>query len=123
MRSSVIESLHKKSFEDVLSNVRANIVSNGFLLLHEINTQQIMETNGYKIPPLRQLLFFHPIYMKQILDADPLSVIEVPLKVLVREIDSEKVSVSYTNPMTNFTGYSLNNTLAEELLEKIRAIV
>ena len=61
--------------------------------------------------------------MKRILENDPLAVAEVPLKLVLREIDATKTSVTYINPLVNLQDYKLDDSLAEELLQIIESIL
>ncbi len=123
MKSAIIETIINKPFEQVLTAIRNNIVSNGFLLLHEINTQEILANHGIKINQLRQLLYFHPSYMTDVLKSDPLAVNEVPLKIVIREIENCKISISFPNPTINFSDYDCDKEIGLELLGKIKSIL
>ena len=123
MKSAIIEKIIEKPFEQVLTAIRSNIVSNGLLLLHEINTQEILAKHGIEIKPLRQILFFHPRYMSEILGGDPLAVNEAPMKIVIREIDTIQTSVSFPNPVISFSDYNCDKIMGIELLEKINSII
>ncbi len=123
MKSTIIEAIINKPFEQILTSIRNNIVSNGFLLLHEINTQEILANHGIKINQLRQLLFFHPSYMTDVLKSDPLAVNEVPIKIVIREMENYKISVSFANPIMSFSDYDCDKGMGLELLGKIKSIL
>jgi len=123
MKSVIKELIRHESFKEVYTRLYNCILSNGFIVIHEIDTQQILQKQGFQISPLRQLLFFHPNYMKVILDNDPLAVNAVPLKFVIREIEPNKTSVSFADPVVNFSGYELPDALANELREKINRMV
>ena len=123
MKAAVDEIIVNKPFDRVLEEARNKIITTGFLLIHEIDTQQILKMQAINILPLRQLLFFHPQYMKKILENDPLAVAEVPLKLVLREIDAAKTSVTYVNPLVNLQDYKLDDSLAKELLKIVKAIL
>ncbi len=122
MRSSIIEKKTTLSFETVCQLIRINIASNGFLILNEINTQKIVAQQGIVIPKLIQILFFHPRYIKIILENDPLAINEVPIKIVIHEIKDCNTSVSFTNPEMSFIDYNSLEKLALELLNKINII-
>jgi uncharacterized protein (DUF302 family) len=123
MRSSIIEIAVKKPFDEAINALKANIVANGFLILHEINTTEILSKHGIKINELRQLLFFHPNYMKDVLQIDPLLVNEVPLKFVIRSIKHNETSISISNPLQSMSDYKGTEALSTELLEKIMLII
>lgn len=122
MKTDNITVLLDRPFETALSQARTAITDNGFLLLHEINPQAILASQQIEIGPVRQLLFFHPVYMKQLLDQDPTAVIEVPLKLVLRATD-KGTTLSYFHPTTHFQGYEGLDTLGKELHVKVELIV
>jgi uncharacterized protein (DUF302 family) len=123
MRSAIIEIVIKKPFDELINILRTNIVASGFLIIHEINTTEILSKHGIKINELRQLLFFHPNHMKDVLSIDPLLVNEVPLKFVIRSINKKETSISIFNPLESMSDYKGSETLAHELLDKIMLIV
>jgi len=123
MKSSIIEIAIKKPFDVTLGKLNANIIANGFMILHEINTTEILSRNGIKIEELRQVLFFHPSYMKDVLSIDYLLVNEVPLKFVIRSIKHNETSISILNPLESMKDYNGAEKLAVILLEKIMLIL
>ena len=122
MKSSIIEKITVLSFETVCKLIRNNIASNGFLILNEINTQEIVARHGIVIPKLIQILFFHPRYISIIMENDPLAINEVPIKIVIREINDNNTSISFPNPEISFSDYHFLEKLALELFNKINAI-
>ncbi len=123
MKSSIIEVAVNKPFDEAINALRANIVTNGFMILHEINTTEILSKHGVQIGELRQVLFFHPNFMKDVLKIDNLLVNEVPLKFVVRSIKNNETSISITNPLDSMSDYYGAEALASKLLEKIMLIL
>lgn len=123
MKSSIIEVAIKEPFDETLVKLSSNIVANGFMILHEINTTEILSKNGIKIDELRQVLFFHPSYMKDVLSIDYLLVNEVPLKFVIRSIKHNETSISISNPLESMSDYSGAEALSAKLLEKIMLIL
>jgi uncharacterized protein (DUF302 family) len=123
MRSAIIEVAVKKPFDEAINTLRANIIASGFLIIHEINTTEILSKHGIKINELRQLLFFHPNFMKDVLSIDPLLVNEVPLKFVIRSINKKETSISILNPIGSMSDYKGSENLATELLDKIMLII
>ena len=83
MKSGIIVKEFDMPFNAVCHAITQNIKSAGFLLLHQINTQDIVSKHGIAIRPLKQFLFFHPTYIDQIIKQDPLAINEIPVKVVV----------------------------------------
>lgn len=110
-------------FGQVYGTLKQRITEHGFLLLHEIDTQAIVAQHGITIPPLLQLLFFEPKYIAQIMANDPLAINDIPLKLVLQEIDAETTQLSFKNPVGSLQDYGLKPEMAEELLERVQGIV
>lgn len=110
-------------FGQVYGTLKQRITEHGFLLLHEIDTQAIVAKQGITIPPLRQLLFFEPKYIAQIMANDPLAINDIPLKLVLQELDATTTQLSFKNPVGSLQDYGLKPEMAEELLERVRGIV
>jgi uncharacterized protein (DUF302 family) len=110
-------------FGQVYGTLKQRITEHGFLLLHEIDTQAIVAKHGITIPTLRQLLFFEPKYIAQIMANDPLAINDIPLKLVLQEIDAETTQLSFKNPVGSLQDYGLKPEMAEELLERVQGIV
>ncbi|HEY9261620.1 DUF302 domain-containing protein [Chitinophaga sp.] len=115
--------LLEQPFDTVLSNAREAILHHDFLLLHEINPQAILATRQIITGKIRQLLFFHPVYMKQLLEHDPTAIIEAPLKLVLRATDTGATMLSYHHPARQLQGYTGLEILGKELQAKMEAIV
>jgi len=92
------------SLEAVVDALKAAIIAADVWVLHEINPQALLRRDGIEIEPARQLLFFHPRYMKRLLDADPAAVLEVPLKFAVLTEDMGVV-LRWYDPICAFDRY------------------
>lgn len=93
------------------------------MLLHEIDTQAIVAQQGITIPPLTQLLFFEPKYIAQIMANDPLAINDIPLKLVLRQLDETTTQLSFKNPVGSLQDYGLKPAMAEELLERVQGII
>lgn len=110
-------------FGQVYVALKKRIVEHGFLLLHEIDTQAIVAKHGVSIPPLRQLLFFHPKYIAEIMTNDPLAINDIPLKLVLHQLDETTAQLSFKNPVGSLQGYGLDAAMVEELLERVQGIL
>jgi len=108
-------------FEQTLDHLRQGIQAQGFLLLHEIDTQKIVKAHGVEIAGLKQLLFFHPRYIKAIMAANSAGVVEAPLKFVVMETPPS-VTVRYTKPSHLFGRYTALEEIGEILDSIVRTI-
>jgi uncharacterized protein (DUF302 family) len=123
MKTNNITLVIPADFDTLLQAAREAILNNGFLLLHEINPQAILGSQGIVTGKIRQLLFFHPAYMKQLLDTAPAAVIEVPLKLVLQEVADRETMLSYFDPALHLQGYAGLEDLQEVLQVKVSTII
>jgi len=123
MKLTVEEKILIKTFSETYNTLKERIMNEGFLLLHEIDTQQIVSEYDIEIKPLKQLLFFEPKYISQIMSKDYLAINDIPLKFVIKHLDDDTTSISYQNPAKNLLGYNLNSDMGDELLDRIHNIL
>ena len=123
MKAHVEHKLLPLPFGQVYNTLRQRITDHGFLLLHEIDTQAIVAKQGITIPPLRQLLFFEPQYIAQIMAGDPLAINDIPLKLVLQEVDAHTTQLSFKNPVHSLQDYGLKPEMAAELLKRVQGIL
>ncbi|KFC70617.1 hypothetical protein FF80_00889 [Devosia sp. LC5] len=103
-------------FEETLHRLRQSISAADLWVIHEIDPQALLRKGGYAIPPLRQILWFHPRLMARLLLTDPGVVPEAPLKFVVFAAASG-VTVTAFNPMLVFSPYPDLAMFASELFD------
>jgi len=123
MKAHVIHQTLPVPFGQLYGALKKRIVEHGFLLLHEIDTQAIVAKHGVSIPQLRQLLFFEPKYIAQIMENDPLAINDIPLKLVLQEIDAQTTQLSFKNPVGSLQDYGLKPEMADELLKRVQGIL
>ena len=123
MKINVIDQTLPLPFGQVYKTLQQRIVEHGFLLLHEIDTQAIVAKHGVTISQLKQLLFFEPKYIAQIMENDPLAINDIPLKLVLQEIDAQTTQLSFKNPVGSLQDYGLEAAMAEELLERVQEVI
>jgi len=123
MKAHIVHQTLPLPFGQVYKTLKQRITEQGFLLLHEIDTQAIVAKHGVSIAPLRQLLFFHPKYIAEIMANDPLAINDIPLKLVLQEIDAHTTQLSFKNPVGSLQDYGLDPELAEELLVRVQGIL
>ena len=123
MKTNVNHQTLQQPFGQVYDTLKKHIVEHGFLLLHEIDTQAIVAKQGITIPPLRQLLFFEPQYIAQIMAGDPLAINDIPLKLVLQEVDAHTTQLSFKNPVHSLQDYGLKPEMAAELLKRVQGIL
>ena len=123
MKAHVIRQTVPVPFGQLYGALKKRIVDHGFLLLHEIDTQAIVAKHGVSIPQLKQLLFFEPKYIAEIMTNDPLAINDIPLKLVLQEIDAHTTQLSFKNPVGSLQDYGLKPEMAAELLKRVQGIL
>ena len=123
MKAHVIRQTVPVPFGQLYGALKKRIVDHGFLLLHEIDTQAIVAKHGVSIPQLKQLLFFEPKYIAKIMSNDPLAINDIPLKLVLQEIDAQTTQLSFKNPVGSLQDYGLDPEMAAELLKRVQGIL
>jgi uncharacterized protein (DUF302 family) len=116
-------SVSSYSFEDTIKVLKAAIESESMWLIHEIDPQMLLKREGLEILCTRQLLFFHPRYMKKLLGINPNALIEAPLKFVVMQMPNNTVSVHYLNIEMQFNRYNNFEEFAEELSQICKRLI
>lgn len=123
MKATVLHKTLGYSFYETYTMIKERIKQNGFLLLHEINTQNVVAKQGIIIPKLIQLLFFEPKYVGQIMGNDPLAINDIPLKFVIRSLGNGHTEVSFQDPIGNLRDYKLEGEMLNELRKRIDEIL
>ncbi len=110
-------------FDETVSRLKQSIEAENLMVIHEINPQRMLRMVGVRVGGMRQILFFHPRYMKQIVEANRIGGIEPPLKILVMEMPNGRVMVRYEQPEHQLSPYDGLESIAEELQGVVERIV
>ena len=110
-------------FDETIRQLKSGIEEQNLMVLHEINPQQMLRMVGVRTGGMRQLLFFHPRYMKQIIEANRNGGIEPPLKILVMEMPNGRVIVRYMDLNYQFGRYAGLEEIGRELAGVVDAVM
>ena len=110
-------------FEETLQRLRQAIEGENLMVVHEINPQQMLRMVGVRVGGMRQILFFHPRFMKTIIETNRNGGIEPPLKVLVMEAPNGQVMVRYHDPRHQFAPYDGLDGVANELHGVVQSVI
>ncbi|MFQ5550345.1 MAG: DUF302 domain-containing protein [Gemmatimonadales bacterium] len=118
----IITSRSSRGFDETIEGLKTAIESENLMVVTEINPQQMLRMVGVRTGGMRQLLFFHPRYMKQLIETNRNGAIEPPLKLVVMEMPDGSVMVRYVNPNYLFGRYEGLEDLGTELSEVVQRI-
>ncbi len=66
------------NFDETLSRIRQAVEGENLMVVQEVNPQQMLRMVGVQVGGMRQVFFFHPRYMKQILETNRNAGIDEP---------------------------------------------
>jgi len=110
----VVTQMSKNSFEKTVTALKKGITANKLIIIKEVPFTQMLSMVGVKSEKTLGLEIFHPRYGKAIYKKDKNALLEVPLRILVRDEGGE-VSIQYRKPSAIFSGYSGLADVAAEL--------
>jgi uncharacterized protein (DUF302 family) len=102
-------------FDETVALLKQAIEGENLMVVNEVNPQQMLRMVGVRSGGMRQIFFFHPRFMKAIIETNRNGGIEAPLKVLVMERPDGKVMVRYHDPEHLFAPYDGLGDIATEL--------
>jgi uncharacterized protein (DUF302 family) len=110
-------------FDDTVAQLKQAIEAENLMVVAEVNAQQMLRMVGVRTGGMRQILFFHPRFMKQIVETNRNGGMEPPLKILVMERPDGAVMVRYHSPEHLFAPYGGLEGVAQELEGVVERIV
>ena len=110
-------------FDETLQRLQQAIEGQNLMVILQINPQQMLRMVGMQVGGMRQILFFHPRFMKAILETNRNGGIEAPLKLLVMEAPDGRVMVRFHDPRHQFEPYDGLGEVANELNGIVQTIV
>ena len=102
-------------FSDTVELLTAAIEEQNLMVVKTIDAQKMLKMVNKQVGGMKQLLFFHPRYMKRIIETNPLGTIEPPFKIAIMERPDGGVVVKYIKPSSMLGKYSGLEELGVEL--------
>ncbi len=110
-------------FDDTVDILKGAIEQENLMVVHEIDAQRMLRMVEVQTGGMKQILFFHPRYMKRIIELNRHGAIVPPLKIAVMEMPNGRVMVRYDRPTHLFEAYDGLSELAAELEGVIQQIL
>lgn len=112
-----------QDFNTTLASLKQAIEGENLMVVNEVNPQQMLRMVGMQTGGMRQIFFFHPRFMKAIIETNRNGGIEPPLKILVMETPNGQVMVRYHDPVHQFAPYDGLEEIAAEFSGVFESIV
>ncbi len=110
-------------FDETVTLLKQAIEGENLMVVNEVNPQQMLRMVGMRVGGMRQIFFFHPRYMKRIVETNRNGGIVPPLKILAMEMPNGRVMVRYVDPAHQFEPYAGLEAVATELRGVVEKIV
>ena len=113
-QEGVVTKIVKAPFGKVVTKLKKAIASRKLVIVKQVPFQKMVAMVGVKTGRTIGFEIFHPRYGKVIFAKDTNALIEVPLRIVVRE-SGGKVILRYRKPSATFAPYSGLSGLGKEL--------
>ena len=110
-------------FNRTVALLKQAIEGENLMVVNEVNPQQMLRMVGVRTDGMRQIFFFHPRFMKQIIETNRNGGIEPPLKILVMERPDGGAMVRYHDPAHLFEPYDGLGEVAAELKGIVERVI
>jgi len=115
--------ISKYSFDETVDILKGAIEEQNLKVIKEIDVQKMLRMAGKEVKGMKQLLYFHPKYGREIFETNSQAGIQIPLKFIVMEKQDGKVVVRYFMPSKLFENYEGVESISKELDGLVSKIV
>lgn len=118
--------MSKYSFGESVDILKGAIEEQNLMVIQEVDAQKMLRMAGKEVKGMKQIFYFHPKYMRRVMEANPAATIQIPLKFIVMEKPDNKVVIRYFKPSAVLNQYKGEESISAELdglVEKILAEV
>lgn len=121
-QDGIVETSTPKAYSKVITALKKAITSNKLVIVKQVPYTQMLSMVGVKAENTVGFEIFHPRFGKVIYSKDKNAMLEVPMRILVRETGG-KVLIRYRKPSNSLAGYSGLSGLGQELDQLFSNIV
>ncbi len=97
------------SFAETINKLKGAIKARNLAIIFDVNHKDVMAAMGIEGRNSATIGFTGPMIEHKILRAEPRAALEMPLKIVVREVDHGEVEVIYYQPSYLFKHYENKN--------------
>jgi len=107
--------MSKYSFSETVDILKGAIEEQNLMVINEIDAQKMLRMAGKQVNGMKQIFYFHPKYMKRVMEANAAAAIQIPLKLIVMEKPDGKVVIRYFKPSVILNKYKGEEAISKEL--------
>jgi len=115
--------MSKYSFDETVDILKGAIEEQNLMVIHVVDAQKMLRMAGKKVNGMKQIFYFHPKFMKRVMEANKSATIQIPLKFIVMEKPDGKVIVRYFQPSKLLSSYKGEEEIAGELDVLVNKII
>jgi uncharacterized protein (DUF302 family) len=115
--------MSKYSFSETVDILKGAIEEQNLMVIHVIDGQKMLRMAGKEVKGMKQVFYFHPKYMRKVMEANKEAGIQIPFKFIIMEKPNGKVVVRYFMPSTLLNTYKGEEAIAKELDGLVSKIV
>ena len=113
----------KYSFNETVDLLQGAIEEQNLMVLLTVDAQKMLRMAGKKVKGMKQIFYFHPQYMRRVMEANKYATIQIPLKFIVMERPDGKTILRYFMPSKLLGSYKGVEPIARELDELVNNII
>jgi uncharacterized protein (DUF302 family) len=115
--------MSKYSFDETVDILKGAIEEQNLMVIHVVDAQKMLRMAGKKVNGMKQIFYFHPKFMKRVMEANKSATIQIPLKFIVMEKPDGKAIVRYFLPSKLLGSYKGEEKIAGELDVLVNKII
>jgi uncharacterized protein (DUF302 family) len=115
--------MSKYSFSESMDLLKGAIEEQNLMVIHIVDAQKMLRMAGKQVKGMSQVFYFHPKYMKRVMEANSAATIQIPLKFIVMEKPDGKVVIRYFEPSELLNKYQGEEAISAELDSLVEKIV
>jgi len=107
--------MSKYSYSETVDILKGAIEEQNLMVIHQIDAQKMLRMAGKQVGGMSQIFYFHPMYMRKVMEANPEATIQIPLKFIVMEKPDKTVVIRYFKPSAVLNQYEGEAGISSEL--------
>ena len=115
--------MSKYTLGETVNILKGAIEEQNLMVIHVVDGQKMLRMAGKNIKGMKQIFYFHPKFMRRVIEANKEAAIQIPLKFIVMEKPNGNVIVRYFKPSKVLNDYSGVEAISNELDSLVNIII